>query len=58
MNGRRRLRTRNRLTHDGLSSTREEAIRRHRGQASAAARWFDRLTATEKAARLKFMDSL
>jgi CxxC motif-containing protein (DUF1111 family) len=52
------LRTRNRLMHDGLSFTREEAIRRHKGQAAGAARWFEHLGGGEKSALLRFLDSL
>ncbi|HTU66323.1 MAG TPA: di-heme oxidoredictase family protein [Steroidobacteraceae bacterium] len=52
------LRTRNRLMHDGLSFTKEEAIARHAGQASAAKTAFEALNATQRAALLAFLDSL
>jgi CxxC motif-containing protein (DUF1111 family) len=47
------LRTRNRLMHDGLSVTREDAIARHGGQAIAARMLFQRLSSTEKAALVR-----
>ena len=37
------LRTRNRLMHDGLSFTKQEAIQRHQGQAESVRRRFDAL---------------
>jgi CxxC motif-containing protein (DUF1111 family) len=52
------LRTRNRLMHDGLSFTKEEAITRHAGQATAAKNAFVALGATQRAALLAFLDSL
>jgi CxxC motif-containing protein (DUF1111 family) len=52
------LRTRNRLMHDGLSFTKEDAIRRHGGQASRVRAMFDALTPAQKAAILAFLDSL
>ncbi len=52
------LRTRNRLMHDGLSFTREEAVLRHAGQAVAVTRRYQGLTSTEKSALLAFLDSL
>ena len=52
------LRTRNRLMHDGLSFTKQEAIARHAGQATAVRQAYDALTATQKAAVLRFLDSL
>lgn len=52
------LRTRNRLMHDGLSSTREEAIQRHAGQAATAAKRFQQLSPAEKAALIAFLNSL
>jgi CxxC motif-containing protein (DUF1111 family) len=52
------LRTRNRLMHDGLSFTKEEAIQRHAGQASAAKTAFNALTDAQKAAVMAFLDSL
>ena len=52
------LRTRNRLMHDGLSFTREEAIARHGGQASATRRRFDELTPQQQGLVLRFLNSL
>ncbi|MCM3878653.1 MAG: hypothetical protein ND807_00960 [Vicinamibacterales bacterium] len=52
------LRTRNRLMHDGLSFTREEAIRRHGGQAARVRDAFLQLTTGQKAALVAFLDSL
>lgn len=52
------LRTRNRLMHDGLSFTKEEAIQRHRGQAEEVRRRFDALPAAQKALLMWFLQSL
>ena len=52
------LRTRNRLMHDGLSFTRDEAIARHGGQASTVRAAYDSLTAAQKQLLLKFLNSL
>jgi CxxC motif-containing protein (DUF1111 family) len=52
------LRTRNRLMHDGLSFTKQEAIARHAGQASAAKTAYDALTPAQKDQVLAFLDSL
>ncbi len=52
------LRTRNRLMHDGLSFTREEAIQRHRGQADEVRRRFDALPPAQKALLMWFLQSL
>jgi len=52
------LRTRNRLMHDGLSFTKEEAIQRHRGQADAVRQRFNALTAAQKGQLLRFLESL
>jgi CxxC motif-containing protein (DUF1111 family) len=52
------LRTRNRLMHDGLSFTREEAILRHAGQAKGVTDAFRALSAADKAALLAFLNSL
>jgi CxxC motif-containing protein (DUF1111 family) len=52
------LRTRNRLMHDGLSFTKEEAIGRHAGQASRSRTSFNNLSATEKRLLMNFLDSL
>ena len=52
------LRTRNRLMHDGLSLTLNEAIVRHRGQARAMALQYRALTPTERQQLLAFLRSL
>jgi CxxC motif-containing protein (DUF1111 family) len=52
------LRTRNRLMHDGLSFTREEAIARHGGQALPVKQAFDALNAEQKRLLMKFLNSL
>jgi len=52
------LRTRNRLMHDGLSFTLEEAILRHAGQAVDSASQFSALSPTDKANVLAFLNSL
>jgi CxxC motif-containing protein (DUF1111 family) len=52
------LRTRNRLMHDGLSFTKQEAIQRHAGQASATRDAFNALTDDQRALVLAFLDSL
>jgi CxxC motif-containing protein (DUF1111 family) len=52
------LRTRNRLMHDGLSFTREEAIARHGGQAAATRRRFEGLSPAQQALLLQFLNSL
>jgi CxxC motif-containing protein (DUF1111 family) len=52
------LRTRNRLMHDGLSFTKEEAIQRHAGQATASRTAFNGLTNAQKTAMMAFLDSL
>ncbi|HET7809843.1 MAG TPA: di-heme oxidoredictase family protein [Steroidobacteraceae bacterium] len=52
------LRTRNRLMHDGLSFTKQEAIARHANQASAAKAAYDALSQAQKDQVLAFLDSL
>jgi CxxC motif-containing protein (DUF1111 family) len=52
------LRTRNRLMHDGLSFTKQEAIQRHGVQASAARDAYNALTEEQKQLVLSFLDSL
>jgi CxxC motif-containing protein (DUF1111 family) len=52
------LRTRNRLMHDGLSFTKEEAIQRHTGQAEGVKRKFNSLTRAERDQILAFLESL
>jgi CxxC motif-containing protein (DUF1111 family) len=44
--------------HDGLSFTKQEAIRRHAGQAAAVTARFEALTAAQQGALLAFLDSL
>ncbi|HEY6123593.1 MAG TPA: di-heme oxidoredictase family protein [Steroidobacteraceae bacterium] len=52
------LRTRNRLMHDGLSFTKQEAIARHAGQAAGVKTAYDALTTAQKDQVLAFLDSL
>ena len=52
------LRTRNRLMHDGLSFTREEAIARHAGQAAAVTLRYQSLAVSDKAKLIAFLNSL
>jgi CxxC motif-containing protein (DUF1111 family) len=52
------LRTRNRLMHDGLTFTKEEAIGRHAGQAAAVTAKYAALTTTQRNQLLAFLDSL
>jgi len=52
------LRTRNRLMHDGLSFTKQEAIQRHAGQATGVVGRYNALSASDKALVLTFLDSL
>jgi CxxC motif-containing protein (DUF1111 family) len=52
------LRTRNRLMHDGLTSTDREAIERHGGQARASSRRFANLSDYEQGVLLAFLESL
>jgi CxxC motif-containing protein (DUF1111 family) len=52
------LRTRNRLMHDGLSFTKQEAISRHAGQATAVRNAYDALSQAQKDQVLAFLDSL
>ncbi|MCA1586029.1 MAG: hypothetical protein LC791_15080 [Acidobacteria bacterium] len=52
------LRTRNRLMHDGLSFTKEEAILRHGGQAAAVRDRFNALSESQKIQLMRFLDSL
>jgi CxxC motif-containing protein (DUF1111 family) len=52
------LRTRNRLMHDGLSFTKQEAVARHAGQAAAVKSAFDALTPAQKDQVFAFLDSL
>ena len=52
------LRTRNRLMHDGLSSTLQDAILRHDGQAANAISQFVSLTDADKANIYLFLQSL
>jgi CxxC motif-containing protein (DUF1111 family) len=52
------LRTRNRLMHDGLSFTRQEAILRHAGQATEVTRRYRVLSAADQASLMAFLNSL
>ena len=52
------LRTRNRLMHDGLSFTKQDAIRRHAGQAAGVTKTYNALSDAEKNQLLAFLDSL
>ena len=52
------MRTRNRLMHDGLSFTKQEAIRRHNGQATEVRRRYEALTNAQRTQLLRFLDSL
>lgn len=52
------LRTRNRLMHDGLSFTKQEAIERHSGQAEAVKQSYVALSAAEQRQLMLFLDSL
>jgi len=52
------LRTRNRLLHDGLSFTKQEAIQRHEGQAAPATASYNALTDEQQGHVLEFLNSL
>jgi len=52
------LRTRNRLMHDGLSLTKQDAVQRHAGQAADVTKNYNVLSAAEKNQLLAFLDSL
>jgi CxxC motif-containing protein (DUF1111 family) len=52
------LRTRNRLMHDGLSFTKQEAIARHTAQAESVTQRYDGLSSADQAKVLAFLDSL
>jgi CxxC motif-containing protein (DUF1111 family) len=52
------LRTRNRLMHDGLSLTKQDAIQRHGGQAAGATSNYNGLSEGEKNQLLAFLNSL
>ncbi|MBI3478315.1 MAG: c-type cytochrome [Acidobacteria bacterium] len=52
------LRTRDRLMHDGASATHEQAILRHKGEASATKNKFAALNAQQKAQLITFLNSL
>ena len=52
------LRTRNRLMHDGLSFTKNDAIQRHAGQAADVTAAFNALNDAQKAQIMAFLDSL
>jgi CxxC motif-containing protein (DUF1111 family) len=52
------LRTRNRLMHDGLSFTKQEAIQRHANQGAGARDRYNALTDDQRNLVLTFLDSL
>jgi CxxC motif-containing protein (DUF1111 family) len=52
------LRTRNRLMHDGLSFTKQEAIQRHKGQATPVIANYNALTEHQQGQLLEFLNSL
>ena len=52
------LRTRNRLMHDGLSFSKQEAIQRHGGQAAGVRARHNALTSDQQRLVLAFLDSL
>jgi CxxC motif-containing protein (DUF1111 family) len=52
------LRTRNRLMHDGLSFTKDDAIARHAGQATRVRQSYEGLAASQKMQIQAFLDSL
>jgi CxxC motif-containing protein (DUF1111 family) len=52
------LRTRNRLMHDGMSLTKQDAIQRHAGQAAAVTKKYNALSDAEKSQLLAFLNSL
>ena len=52
------LRTRDRLMHDGLSNTRDDAIMRHRGEAGFVTERYARLSQQQKNQLITFLSSL
>lgn len=52
------LRTRNRLMHDGLSFSLEDAITRHGGQAKGVVQQYNQLSPTQKSQLNSFLNSL
>jgi CxxC motif-containing protein (DUF1111 family) len=52
------LRSRNRLMHDGLSFTKQDAIQRHAGQAAGVTNAYSALSEAQKNQLLAFLDSL
>ena len=52
------LRTRNRLMHDGLSLTKQDAIQRHAGQAAGVTKKYNALSDAAKNQLLTFLNSL
>jgi CxxC motif-containing protein (DUF1111 family) len=52
------MRTRDRLMHDGLSTSRTDAILRHNGEASDTARRFANLTNQQRNQLITFLNSL
>ena len=52
------LRTRNRLMHDGLSFTKQEAIQRHENQAASVTASYNALTEEQQGQVIEFLNSL
>jgi len=52
------LRTRNRLMHDGLTFTKQDAIARHAGQSASVTAAYNALPDARKSQLLRFLDSL
>jgi len=52
------LRTRNRLMHDGLSFTLQEAIQRHGGQAAGVIKQYKAMSDAQRAQLISFLNSL
>lgn len=52
------LRTRDRLMHDGISLTRNDAILRHGGESTFVINNYRSLTSLQKSQLLRFLDSL
>jgi CxxC motif-containing protein (DUF1111 family) len=52
------LRTRDRLMHDGLSGSREQAILRHKGEAAVTRQKYVTLTPQQQSQLLTFLNSL
>jgi CxxC motif-containing protein (DUF1111 family) len=52
------LRTHSKLMHDGMSATREQAIQRHKGEATGVIQSFQALTPTQRAQIITFLSAL